>query len=69
MHPLDVVKTRFQIQTTKVPNDPNYYNSVLDCLRKMVRNEGLFSLYKGVLPPILVETPKRAVKVCTVGYF
>lgn len=63
MHPLDVVKTRFQIQTTGKPGDPNYYTSVYDCMRKMARNEGVLSLYKGVLPPVLVETPKRAVKV------
>lgn len=63
MHPLDVVKTRFQIQTTGKPGDPNYYTSVFDCMRKMARNEGVLSLYKGVLPPVLVETPKRAVKV------
>ncbi|RXG54845.1 Mitochondrial 2-oxodicarboxylate carrier [Armadillidium vulgare] len=62
MQPLDVVKTRFQIQTKKIPGDPNYYNSVFDCLRKMAKNEGFFSLYKGILPPILVETPKRALK-------
>ncbi|XP_076034144.1 mitochondrial 2-oxodicarboxylate carrier [Oratosquilla oratoria] len=62
MHPLDVVKTRFQIQTTGNPADPFYYTSIFDCLRKMARNEGLLSLYKGVLPPVLVETPKRAVK-------
>lgn len=65
MHPLDVVKTRFQIQTTGKPGDPNYYTSVYDCMRKMARNEGVLSLYKGVLPPVLVETPKRAVKFLT----
>ncbi|KAL7634914.1 UNVERIFIED_CONTAM: hypothetical protein RMT77_015295 [Armadillidium vulgare] len=65
MQPLDVVKTRFQIQTKKIPGDPNYYNSVFDCLRKMAKNEGFFSLYKGILPPILVETPKRALKFMT----
>lgn len=63
MHPLDVVKTRFQIQTKGVTGDPNYYTSVYDCMRKMARNEGILSLYKGVIPPVLVETPKRAVKV------
>ncbi|KAG0723644.1 Mitochondrial 2-oxodicarboxylate carrier [Chionoecetes opilio] len=62
MHPLDVVKTRFQIQTTGKPGDPNFYTSVYDCMRKMAKNEGVLSLYKGVLPPVLVETPKRAVK-------
>lgn len=42
-----------------------YYTGVFDCARKMVRFEGVFALYKGILPPILVETPKRAVKFLT----
>ncbi|KAJ9596392.1 hypothetical protein L9F63_012555 [Diploptera punctata] len=63
MHPLDLVKTRFQIQSSKVnPGDPHYYNGIIDCMKKMYRNEGFLAFWKGVLPPILVETPKRAVK-------
>jgi solute carrier family 25 (mitochondrial 2-oxodicarboxylate transporter), member 21 len=31
----------------------------------MVKSEGLFSVYKGILPPILAETPKRAAKFLT----
>lgn len=69
MHPLDVVKTRFQIQTSGSPGDPNYYTSVYDCIRKMARNEGILSLYKGVLPPVLVETPKRGVKVICQAWY
>ena len=38
MHPLDLVKTRFQIQ--RGPEDPNRYTSIVDCFRKMYRNEG-----------------------------
>jgi solute carrier family 25 (mitochondrial 2-oxodicarboxylate transporter), member 21 len=34
-------------------------------MRKMTQKEGLLSLYKGILPPVLVETPKRAVKFLT----
>lgn len=66
MHPLDVVKTRLQLQKSGGnPADPHYYTSVFDCLRKTARHEGLTALYKGVIPPVLVETPKRAVKVCS----
>ncbi|GFG41025.1 hypothetical protein Cfor_06795 [Coptotermes formosanus] len=67
MHPLDLVKTRFQIQSNKVgvPGDPNYYTGIADCMKKMYKNEGFFAFWKGVLPPILVETPKRAVKFFT----
>ncbi|XP_061157632.1 mitochondrial 2-oxodicarboxylate carrier isoform X1 [Syngnathus typhle] len=63
MHPLDVVKTRFQIQ--RGTSDPNSYKSLGDCFRTISRNEGIFGFYKGILPPILAETPKRAVKFFT----
>ncbi|XP_077179265.1 mitochondrial 2-oxodicarboxylate carrier isoform X1 [Paroedura picta] len=74
MHPLDVVKTRFQIQRGKT--DPTSYKSLGDSFRTIFRTEGLFGFYKGILPPILAETPKRAVKFFTfeqykklLGYF
>lgn len=38
MHPLDVIKTRFQIQ--RGPDDPTRYTSLADCFRKMYRAEG-----------------------------
>lgn len=63
MHPLDVVKTRFQVQRSKT--DPQSYKSLGDCFRTIFRREGFFGFYKGILPPILVETPKRAVKFST----
>lgn len=63
MHPLDVVKTRFQIQRST--SDPNAYKGLADCFRTIFRNEGVYGFYKGILPPILAETPKRAVKFFT----
>ncbi|XP_070179782.1 mitochondrial 2-oxodicarboxylate carrier-like [Littorina saxatilis] len=60
MHPLDLIKTRFQIQGG--PSDPHHYSSIADCFKKMYRQEGLLSFYKGILPPLLAETPKRATK-------
>ncbi|XP_040267924.1 mitochondrial 2-oxodicarboxylate carrier [Bufo bufo] len=63
MHPLDVVKTRFQIQRNTY--DPSNYKSLGDCFKRIYRSEGLLGFYKGILPPILAETPKRAVKFFT----
>lgn len=60
MYPLDVVKTRFQVQKGK-----SQYTSIADCFGKTIRNEGFFAIYKGILPPILAETPKRACKFFT----
>ncbi|XP_051662488.1 mitochondrial 2-oxodicarboxylate carrier isoform X2 [Manacus candei] len=63
MHPLDVVKTRFQIQRGKT--DPTSYKSLGDCFRTIFQREGLLGFYKGIFPPVLAETPKRAVKFFT----
>ncbi|KPI90962.1 Mitochondrial 2-oxodicarboxylate carrier [Papilio xuthus] len=68
MHPLDLVKTRFQLQSSSSAlknSDPHYYNGIVDCMKKMYKYEGLTSFWKGILPPILAETPKRAVKFAT----
>jgi len=62
MHPLDLVKTRFQIQSS---TDVNRYTSIADCFKRMYRTEGALSFYKGILPPIFAETPKRATKFFT----
>lgn len=68
MHPLDLIKTRLQMQRLppgKVvsPSEMHLYSGIGDCFRKMYQSEGFFSFWKGVIPPILAETPKRAVKV------
>ncbi|XP_035301767.1 mitochondrial 2-oxodicarboxylate carrier isoform X2 [Cricetulus griseus] len=63
MHPLDVVKTRLQVQRSKM--DAHNYKSLGDCFRMIFQKEGLFGFYKGIIPPILAETPKRAVKFST----
>jgi len=84
MHPLDLVKTRFQLQSAAQvvgaapgvnvqaslnPHHHSNYRGVYDCMRKMYRTEGLLSFWKGILPPILVETPKRAWKFLTFEQF
>lgn len=38
MYPLDVVKTRVQLQTGKA--GPDGYTGMVDCFQKIVRNEG-----------------------------
>lgn len=64
MQPLDVVKTRMQLQNTKTLSKEQY-KGVFDCFGKMYKNEGFLSFWKGIFPPLLAETPKRAIKfVC-----
>ncbi|KAI1086980.1 mitochondrial 2-oxodicarboxylate carrier 1 [Rostrohypoxylon terebratum] len=61
MYPLDVVKTRVQLQTGKGAGADSY-NGMLDCFQKIIRNEGFSRLYRGITAPILMEAPKRATK-------
>ena len=64
MHPLDLIKTRIQLQSNNLkPGDPNHYSGVGDCFKKMYKTEGIRSFWKGIFPPLCVETPKRAWKV------
>ncbi|XP_011708259.1 PREDICTED: mitochondrial 2-oxodicarboxylate carrier isoform X2 [Wasmannia auropunctata] len=70
MQPMDLVKTRFQLQVKTTTSDPLYYTGIRDCMIKMYKTEGLPAFWKGILPPILVETPKRAVKTFScAGFF
>lgn len=32
---------------------------MVDCFRKIVKNEGFSRLYRGISAPILMEAPKR----------
>ncbi|KAJ3147034.1 hypothetical protein HDU89_005842 [Geranomyces variabilis] len=56
MYPLDVVKTRFQLAVGAADA------SILGTFKEIVKSEGPKALYRGILPPILVEAPKRAIK-------
>ncbi|KAK9319701.1 mitochondrial carrier domain-containing protein [Lipomyces orientalis] len=61
MYPLDVVKTRVQLQVGK-GSGGEAYSGMLDCFQKIVKNEGFSRLYRGITAPILMEAPKRATK-------
>ncbi|XP_047355806.1 mitochondrial 2-oxodicarboxylate carrier isoform X2 [Vespa velutina] len=70
MHPMDLIKTRFQLQVRMQAADATYYTGIIDCMHKMCKTEGITALWKGLLPPIIVETPKRAVKTFScAGFF
>jgi solute carrier family 25 (mitochondrial 2-oxodicarboxylate transporter), member 21 len=62
MYPLDVIKTRVQLQGKSPVPGQDYYNGMMDCFRKIVKNEGASRLYRGIGAPIMMEAPKRATK-------
>ncbi|KAI8363894.1 mitochondrial carrier domain-containing protein [Blakeslea trispora] len=45
-HPADTIKVRMQTQPS-----PPIYNGAMDCLRKLVKEEGPKGLYRGVMSP------------------
>ncbi|KAF9221782.1 mitochondrial carrier [Gyrodon lividus] len=55
-YPLDVVKTRMQLETGKAKH------GMVGTLTSIIREEGVGRLYRGLVPPLLLEAPKRAVK-------
>jgi solute carrier family 25 (mitochondrial 2-oxodicarboxylate transporter), member 21 len=42
MHPLDVVKTRFQVQS----GANQQYSGILDCFRKTIKSEGFILVFR-----------------------
>jgi solute carrier family 25 2-oxodicarboxylate transporter 21 len=61
MYPLDVVKTRVQLQKGAGTGE-EAYKGMFDCFRKIVKNEGFSRLYRGITAPVMLEAPKRATK-------
>lgn len=55
-YPLDVVKTRMQLERGKSST------GLLGSFQSIIREEGVGRLYRGLVPPLLLEAPKRATK-------
>ncbi|XP_067112440.1 electrogenic aspartate/glutamate antiporter SLC25A13, mitochondrial [Osmerus mordax] len=64
VYPIDLVKTRMQNQRTtgSLVGELMYKNSI-DCFRKVVRYEGVFGLYRGLVPQLLGVAPEKAIKL------
>ncbi|KAJ7434721.1 mitochondrial carrier domain-containing protein [Mycena latifolia] len=55
-YPLGGVKTRMQLETGKTKH------GLVGSFQTIIREEGFGRLYRGLVPPLLLEAPKRAVK-------
>jgi solute carrier family 25 2-oxodicarboxylate transporter 21 len=75
MYPTDVVKTRAQLAGINIHCVRYRYRfhlqfhlvgkqgvNMFTAMYDMFKKEGFSKMYRGILPPILVEAPKRAVK-------
>ncbi|XP_014601867.1 PREDICTED: calcium-binding mitochondrial carrier protein Aralar1 isoform X4 [Polistes canadensis] len=63
VYPIDLVKTRLQNQRTGSFIGELMYRNSLDCLRKVMRHEGFFGLYRGLLPQLMGVAPEKAIKL------
>jgi len=54
-HPLDVVKTRFQVQDGRMSHVPKY-SGTLQALLSIARTEGVTTLYAGLAPNLVGST-------------
>lgn len=59
--PLEVIRTRITISAALDP--PVTYKGIVDCCGRMIRNEGIFSLYKGLAATIAGGVPHVALQM------
>ena len=52
--PLEVVKTRLQLQRTESTRVP--YKGILDAFTRIVKEEGWLALYRGILPALFLTS-------------
>ncbi|XP_050300438.1 calcium-binding mitochondrial carrier protein Aralar1 isoform X2 [Anthonomus grandis grandis] len=63
VYPIDLVKTRMQNQRTGSLVGELMYRNSIDCFKKVVRHEGVFGLYRGLVPQLLGVAPEKAIKL------
>uniref|UniRef100_A0A3B4YUH2 Solute carrier family 25 member 13 n=1 Tax=Seriola lalandi dorsalis TaxID=1841481 RepID=A0A3B4YUH2_SERLL len=64
VYPIDLVKTRMQNQRSSGSLVGELmYKSSFDCFKKVVRYEGFFGLYRGLVPQLLGVAPEKAIKL------
>lgn len=63
VYPIDLVKTRMQNQRTGSFIGELMYRNSFDCFKKVIRHEGFFGLYRGLLPQLMGVAPEKAIKL------
>lgn len=62
VYPIDLVKTRMQNQRVGLDGSKMYKHS-MDCFVKTFHSEGLWGMYRGLLPQLLGVAPEKAIKL------
>lgn len=63
LYPLDVVKTRMQLEKGRSSV------GMVGMFKDIIAKEGFSRLYRGIVPPLMLEAPKRAVKFAANGFW
>lgn len=63
VYPIDLVKTRMQNQRSGPIVGELAYRNSWDCLKKVIRHEGVLGLYRGLVPQLLGVAPEKAIKL------
>ena len=63
MYPIDLVKTRMQNQRLTQSIYEVMYRNSFDCFRKVIKHEGFFGLYRGLIPQVVGVAPEKAIKL------
>ncbi|KAL4718775.1 hypothetical protein ACJJTC_008710 [Scirpophaga incertulas] len=63
VYPIDLVKTRMQNQRTGSFIGEVAYRNSFDCFKKVIRHEGFFGLYRGLVPQLIGVAPEKAIKL------
>ena len=63
VYPIDLVKTRMQNQRTGSYIGELMYRNSFDCFKKVIRHEGPFGLYRGLIPQLMGVAPEKAIKL------
>ncbi|EAL68968.1 hypothetical protein DDB_G0276933 [Dictyostelium discoideum AX4] len=67
--PLDFVKTRLQQQRVSIDGSKQY-NGIIDCFKKVIKNEGgVRGLYRGLSSNLIGIIPEKALKLAMNDYF
>eukprot|EP01099_Mayorella_cantabrigiensis_P003967 TRINITY_DN2977_c0_g1_i1.p1 TRINITY_DN2977_c0_g1~~TRINITY_DN2977_c0_g1_i1.p1 ORF type:complete len:211 (+),score=44.30 TRINITY_DN2977_c0_g1_i1:46-678(+) len=68
VYPLDMIKTRLQNQKTVIGTNTRMYNGIIDCFSKIVKNEGVIGLYRGLPAQWIGIIPEKATKLAMNAY-